>query len=134
MVTHLPPNAPAYLRSEQDTVDLFGEELARSEVEQLRAAHLDGARRVLGVTHATQADRFCLNVPIRAIVENAFALRARAIVLAHNHPGGDPSPSRSDYTMTRKLREVLGALDITLIDHVVFASAGRFSFRASGLL
>jgi len=134
MVTHLAPAAVSYIRSEQDTADLFGAELAVSLVEELRAAHLDGARRLLGVTHATQSDRFCLQVPVRAIVEYAFSLGARAIVLAHNHPGGDPSPSRSDYTMTRKLRQVLGALDITLVDHVVFAGTDRFSFRASGLL
>jgi DNA repair protein RadC len=134
MFTPIVASALVHVRSEADIAALFAAGLADASVEELRAAHLDQSRRLLGVTQASQHDRYGIDLPIRVIVEDALRLRSQAIVLAHNHPGGDPTPSRADHVATRRLHEVLRALDIALLDHVIFAGAARFSFRANGLL
>jgi DNA repair protein RadC len=66
---------------------------------------------------------------------------AAAIVVAHNHPSGDPAPSSADLQVTRRLREAALAMDIDLIDHVIVglpeddpAGKGYYSFRSAGLL
>lgn len=54
--------------------------------------------------------------------------------LVHNHPSGDPTPSRADIEMTREIREAAGRLGIAVHDHVVIGKAGHYSFKAQGLL
>ena len=58
----------------------------------------------------------------------------RVAVIGHNHPSGDPTPSRDDITMTRSVREALGAVGIQLHDHVVVGRKGCTSFKSQGLL
>ena len=59
---------------------------------------------------------------------------ASAVILAHNHPSGDPTPSRGDVEATRRIAEAGRALDICIHDHVIVARSGWTSFRALGLL
>ncbi len=54
--------------------------------------------------------------------------------MVHNHPSGDPTPSRADLDMTRKVKEAAAAVNITLHDHVVVGRGGHFSFKTQGLL
>lgn len=70
---------------------------------------------------------------IRAIKE-ALKRNAYAIAFAHNHPGGDPSPSDPDKLLTKQLVLAATAVNIKVVDHLIIASAGTFSFRQSGLL
>ncbi|MFW2831479.1 JAB domain-containing protein [Sphingomonas sp. ID0503] len=130
---HTVPDAD-YLRTEDDLAALFEAELSRATLEEVRVAHLDSSYRLLGVVRWSSGSRFGADMPVRAIVEEAFRLRSRAIILAHNHPSGDPTPSRADHAGTRHLRDVLSAVEITLLDHVIFAGGNRYSFRAKGLL
>lgn len=102
--------------------------------EELKVLHMDGALRPLAVGTETGAGGLSVEVPVRRLIGLALALGSRALILAHNHPGGDPTPSRADRTATRRLIEVAHPLDIRVIDHLVFAAAGWRSFRALGLL
>jgi DNA repair protein RadC len=77
-------------------------------------------------------DRIVL--PIRQIVIDALRCDSRSIILAHNHPSGEPRPSRNDIDQTRRLAGTLEPLDIDIYDHVIVARSGRFSFRDAGLL
>jgi DNA repair protein RadC len=61
-------------------------------------------------------------------------LHATALILVHNHPSGDPTPSRDDIGMTQQIKAAVGALSIVLHDHVVIGNGRRFSFREEGLL
>ena len=56
------------------------------------------------------------------------------MTIAHNHPSGDPKPSRADIDMTRKVKDALATVNITLHDHVVIGRGGRVSFKSEGLL
>lgn len=70
----------------------------------------------------------------REILTRALALGATAVILVHNHPSGDPTPSRADVDMTREIQTALRPVEITVHDHLVVGKAGVTSFKASGLL
>lgn len=73
-------------------------------------------------------------VPLREIVADAIEHHTAAMVIAHNHPSGDPSPSDCDCRATRRLVTVVDALGCSVLDHLVFASPHCTSFRELGLL
>lgn len=102
--------------------------------ERLCVAHLDRDGALLGVSlgYAKDADRIA--VPLRRIAGDALRLNTHAMVVAHNHPSGDPTPSAADRLATARLAQVADALGIALYDHLVFASRDCRSFRALGLL
>jgi DNA repair protein RadC len=70
----------------------------------------------------------------REIVKRALELGASAVILAHNHPSGDPTPSRADIEMTRDVAVAAKALRIEVHDHVIVERSGHSSFKALGLL
>ena len=70
----------------------------------------------------------------REIVKRALELGASAIILVHNHPSGDPTPSRADIEMTRDVAAAAKALSIAVHDHVIVGRSGHASFKALGLL
>ena len=72
--------------------------------------------------------------PIGPIVADAARHGSAGIILAHNHPSGDPTPSESDCRATRRLVAAAEALDCTVVDHLVFAGGSCTSFRSLGLL
>lgn len=102
-------------------------------VETLRVIHFDRHRAVLGVAeYAGEATRVML--PIRTVIAEALHLRSAGLLLSHNHPSGDPTPSAADITATRKLVRAAAALGIRVHDHLVIGDGKRVSFRAAGLL
>ncbi|MFM2099421.1 MAG: hypothetical protein RLZZ366_960 [Pseudomonadota bacterium] len=113
--------------------DLFAA-LVDQPHEQLDLAWYDAAQQLLAVDHTTSGLSDRVSVALRPIVARGLALGASGLVLAHNHPSGCPEPSHQDYAFTRRLAQILAALDICLNDHVILAKTGRFSFRAAGLL
>ncbi|QPQ55014.1 JAB domain-containing protein [Allosphingosinicella flava] len=117
----------------RDAADLFAPILANCASEKLIVAHLDGEGRVLGFSEtAGMEDR--VDLPIRDIVRDALSVEAHAIILAHNHPSGDPRPSARDKDSTRRLAEVASAIGVALRDHLIFADGGCRSLRAMGLI
>lgn len=75
-----------------------------------------------------------VSINIRFIVETALKTRASFVILAHNHPSGNPAPSRDDELLTRRVRDALQLVDIHLDDHLIVAGQSYFSFMDSGLL
>ncbi|TCM22406.1 DNA repair protein RadC [Novosphingobium sp. PhB165] len=73
-------------------------------------------------------------LPLRRTVRRAFDLDARRLVIAHNHPSGNPEPSAADIRATRHFGEIVGALDLELDDHVVIGWNRTVSFRERGLI
>jgi DNA repair protein RadC len=122
------------LRTSGDAAALFAPGFSNLAHEELRVAHLDEEGRILGVSAGADGNAASIILPLREIVRDAIALGARALVLAHNHPSGDPTPSPADKAATRRLAEIVGGLDIRLLDHLVFAGEGCRSFRQMGLL
>jgi DNA repair protein RadC len=70
----------------------------------------------------------------REVVKRALDLGASAIILAHNHPGGDPTPSKDDIDITRKIAAAAASLGLSVHDHLVIAGSRHYSFKSNGLL
>ncbi|MFN2473660.1 MAG: JAB domain-containing protein [Sphingomicrobium sp.] len=102
-------------------------------VETLFVAHLDDRARCIHLSRH-KGDGTGADLPLRAILIDAAEQDSKGIVLAHNHPSGDPTPSRSDRHATRRLAQVSEAIDLTLVDHLVFGGGECTSFRRLGLL
>ena len=111
----------------------MGKGLVDSATEILRLAHLDSASRLIALAEQ-QGRHDALPIAFGQIVRDACHHRTRKLLVAHNHPSGDPTPSYSDRVATRRLAELLRILDIVLLDHLIFARGGIASFRAMGLL
>ena len=108
--------------------------MAREPVEQFRVLFLD--RKNILVADEVQTRGTIDHTPVypREIVKRALELGASALILVHNHPSGDPTPSRADIEMTRDIEKAAKALHITLHDHLVIGRAGHASFKSLGLL
>lgn len=132
------------LRSTHEPVGLAGVAAARRffaacfakadpRVETLFVAHLDDRAHCI---HLSQHDgeAAAADLPVRAIMLDAARVGSSGILLAHNHPSGDATPSASDRRATRRLAHAGEAIDLTLVDHLVFAADDCVSFRRMGLL
>lgn len=93
--------------------------------ESLWVAHLDREARCLHVSHHDGGPASA-QFPIRTIIADAALHGSAGVVLAHNHPSGDARPSESDRRATRRLAEAAQAIDLTVVDHVIFAGWGCF--------
>lgn len=118
----------------RDAADLLGPLFADAEGERLAVLHLDGGRRIIAVEAHAAAAADAIDLPVRAIFKAALGHGAVGLILAHNHPSGDPRPSRADIAATRLLAETAAALGIVLHDHLIFAGAGCRSLRELGML
>ena len=101
--------------------------------ESLWVAHVDADARCVHLS-CHEGDENGAHFPLRAIIADAAEHGSAGIVLAHNHPSGDPRPSASDCRATRRLASAAEALDCTILDHLVFAGGECTSFRRIGLL
>jgi DNA repair protein RadC len=108
--------------------------LAREKIEQFRILFLDNRNRLLA--DEAQARGTVNHTPVypREVVKRALDLHATAIILVHNHPSGDPSPSQEDIAMTKEIKKAATALSIVLHDHIIVGNGQWLSFRKTGLL
>lgn len=108
--------------------------MAHRDTEHFRVLFLD--RQNVLIADEEQARGTVNHVPVypREVAKRALELNASALILVHNHPSGDPTPSESDIVMTEKVRAAVEALEITLHDHLVIGRAREISFRDAGLL
>ena len=108
--------------------------LARERIEEVRVLYLDAKNRL--IADESQGRGTVNHTPVypREVMRRALELHAASLILAHNHPSGDPTPSAEDIAMTRELVQAARALSITVHDHVVIATQGCVSFRQAGLL
>ena len=108
--------------------------MGRLEHEEFHLLFLDRKNRL--IADEAQGRGTVDHVPVypREVVKRALALNATAIILVHNHPSGDPTPSRADIEMTRLIVESAKPLGITVHDHIIIGRENDASFRALGLL
>ncbi|EPX82349.1 RadC family protein [Salipiger mucosus] len=108
--------------------------MAHQDIEQFRILFLD--RKNVLIADEAQARGTVDHVPVypREVVKRALELNASALILVHNHPSGDPTPSAADIDMTAQIQVAAEALGVTLHDHLVIGKSRELSFRAEGLL
>lgn len=107
--------------------------LGHSDQEAAAIAYLDAKWTILGLRH-TAGRQAHLLLPVRGVIRDSLDLDAVQVVLAHGHPSGDTRPSQDDLAYTRVLARTLGAIGVTLYDHLIFAKGAMTSFRAQGRL
>ncbi|MDA0238883.1 MAG: DNA repair protein RadC [Proteobacteria bacterium] len=122
------------ITSWQNLIDYCRAAMAHEKVEQLRLLFLD--RKNVLIADEVQQRGTVDHAPlyVREVVKRALELGASAVILVHNHPSGDPTPSEGDIAITRDLRDAAEKLGIVLHDHVVIGRNGHRSFKALGLL
>jgi DNA repair protein RadC len=108
--------------------------MAHRETEQFRVLYLD--RKNTLIADEEQAKGTVDHVPVypREVAKRALELNASALILVHNHPSGDPTPSQSDITMTEQINVACQALGITLHDHLIIGKSRELSLRSEGYL
>jgi len=108
--------------------------MAYEQIEQFRILFLD--RRNNLIADEVQQRGTVSHTPVypREVMKRALILNASALIVVHNHPSGDPKPSREDIETTRELKAAAIALEVELHDHVVIGHGKHASFRSLGLL
>ena len=115
-------------------VDYCHTVMAHRETEQFRILFLD--RKNTLIADEEQARGTVDHVPVYPceVVKRALEINASALILVHNHPSGDPTPSEADIAVTSQIDQAARALGITLHDHLIIGRCRELSFRAQGLL
>lgn len=118
----------------QALLDYCRASMSHEGIEQFRILFLDRKNQVIADEIQQRGTVDHTPVYPREVVKRALVLQASAIIIVHNHPSGDPTPSRDDIDMTVQIRDAGRAVGIALHDHVVIGKADHFSFKALGLI
>ena len=108
--------------------------MAHSAVEEVRVLFLNAKNMLLANEAMWRGSVDEASVHVREVISRAITLGATAIIIVHNHPSGDPSPSQQDIRLTRDLIEAGRHMRVTVHDHVIVGSQGRSSMKAMGLI
>jgi DNA repair protein RadC len=108
--------------------------MAREKIEQFRALFLDSHNRLLADQVMSTGSVNHAPVYPREVVKRALELHATALILVHNHPSGDPTPSADDVEMTREIQSAARVLGIALHDHLVMGNGRWISLRKAGVI
>ena len=122
------------LASWSSVIDYCRVSMAFNEKEQFRVLFLD--RKSMLIANEVQQEGTVDHTPVypREVVKRALELAASGIILVHNHPSGDPTPSNADIEMTKRIAEAAEKLSITVHDHIIVGRNGHASFRGLGLI
>lgn len=130
---HLADDRP-FARCPADVARLVRARLLGATQEHFFCVGLTSRHRVLCVQEVARGSLSQVDVHPRELFRPAVRAGAHALLLAHNHPSGDPQPSDADIAMTHRMMEVGRVVGIPVLDHVVVASAGFVSLAALGVL
>jgi DNA repair protein RadC len=122
------------LASWQALLDYLRADMAHIGIERVRALHLNAKNMLIRDEVISEGSIDQAAVHVREVIRRAIDLGSSALILVHNHPSGDPAPSRADITLTRDIIDAGKRLNIAVHDHVIIASSGHSSMRALGLI
>jgi len=118
----------------QALLDYLRADMAHHAIERVRVLHLNTRNMLIRdeLMHEGSIDE--APVYVREVIRRAIDLGSAALILVHNHPSGDPSPSRADIEITRSVAEAGSKLGIALHDHIILGREGHASLRAMGVI
>ncbi|MDX3884522.1 MAG: DNA repair protein RadC [Sphingomonas sp.] len=122
------------LASWQALLDYLRADMAHRTIERVRVLHLNSKNMLIRDELTSEGSVDQAAVYVREIIRRAIDLGSAALILVHNHPSGDPTPSRQDIALTRDLATAAKPLGIAIHDHVIIAGEGHASLRAMGLI
>lgn len=122
------------LGSWQALLDYLSIDMAHLTVERVRVLYLDTRNRLIDDHHVGDGSIDEASIHPREVIRRAMDVGATALILVHNHPSGNPDPSRADIDVTRRIAEAGRLLGITVHDHVIIGREGHVSLRSKGLI
>jgi DNA repair protein RadC len=122
------------IKTSADTFTYFKHKMQDLPVEECHLLLLDQGMRVKGSVLLSRGGIAGASVDVRCLLREALLGQAVSVVLCHNHPSGRTQPSREDDNLTRKAAEACQAVNIRLIDHVIFAGNDYYSYQENGKL
>ena len=122
------------LASWQALLDYLRADMAYRGVERVRVLHLNAKNILIRDEVMSEGSIDQATVHVREVIRRAIDLGSSGLILVHNHPSGDPAPSRADISLTRDIIDAGKRLNIAVHDHVIIASSGHSSMRALGLI
>ena len=132
-VVSLHPDGRPAIHSPQDVFNLLGAEMNVLDQERLRVLLLNTKNEVLGIQEIYKGNVNSSVVRVAEVLRPAVRENCPSVILVHNHPSGDPSPSPEDILVTRKIRVGGEMIDIEVVDHVILGSRGFVSLKDKGL-
>ncbi len=132
-VQALGSDARPQITSPDDVINLIGVEMGLLDHEQLRVVVLDTKHRVQAIKTIYQGSVNQAQVRIAEVFREPIRINAIAIIIVHNHPSGDPTPSAADIALTAELARAGEMLDIDLLDHLIVGQGRHVSLRRLGL-
>lgn len=122
------------LGSWQSLLDYLAIDMAHLTVERVRVLYLDARNRLIDDHHVGDGSIDEAAIHPREVIRRAMDLGASALILVHNHPSGNPEPSRADIQITARIADAGRLLGITVHDHVIIGREGHVSLRSKGLI
>jgi len=118
----------------QALIDYLHTDMAHEAIERVRVLHLDGKNVLIRDEVVAEGSIDRAAIYVREIIRRAIDLHASGMILVHNHPSGDPAPSKADIQLTRELVEAARPLGIAVHDHLIIGTQGQTSLKSQGLM
>lgn len=115
-------------------LDYCHSNLAFAEKEEFHVLYLDSKNRLIFDETHQKGTIDQASVYPRDIIKNALDHNASSLILVHNHPSGDPTPSKADIDLTKEIHQIAKSLNISIHDHLIIGKSGHASFKSLGLL
>ena len=130
----LSQHAPRYIKSSDDAYEIISPMLGDLNVEEFHVIYLNNGNKVLKTVKIAQGGITATVVDARLIFKIAFEIYATALILVHNHPSGQLSPSRADIDLTKRIVDFGKMIEINILDHLIVTSNNYFSFADQNML
>jgi DNA repair protein RadC len=118
----------------QALIDYLRADMGHITIERVRVLHLNAKNMLIRDEIISEGSIDQATVHVREVIRRAIDLGSSAIILVHNHPSGDPAPSRADISLTRDIIDAGKRLNVAVHDHVIISATGHSSMRALGLI
>ena len=125
---------PVIIREPRDTIPILEAELGSKSAEVFLSLALNTKNHVIAILPVSSGSLNASIVHPRELFQRAILSNCASLIIAHNHPSGDPTPSSEDIQLTRRLVEAATILDIPILDHVILGYGKWMSFRERGLI
>ncbi len=129
-----PVSEQPVLGSWQALLDYLRADMAHLTIERVRVLHLNSGNRLIRDEVMSEGSIDQAAIYTREVIRRAIDLGSASLILVHNHPSGDPAPSRADIEITRSIVDASKRLGIVVHDHIIIGATGHSSFRAQGLI
>lgn len=127
-------SAQPILSGWQALLDYLQADMAHIGIERVRVLHLNTRNMLIRDETISEGSIDQAAVHVREVIRRAIELGSASIILVHNHPSGDPSPSRQDIALTRQIIDAGSTMGVTVHDHVIIGARGHSSLRVLGLI